>query len=194
MRSGFFAGRDTALRSSLARSAPVPTLGYKRPACTCPRPSQRTPTGSSPKENAPGAESEGVWISLKENQNMSPNGRKFKPAAQTPDEAARLRSFTSKKLTWLEAMTRDQRVKHLPLRVMTLISFHLNADSGDAFVKQRTLADALGVTRRAVQLAVKAVEELGYVRIEVGTGRGDVNRYAPILEKKGEQEFALPEA
>ena len=80
---------------------------------------------------------------------MSPNGRKFKPAAQTPDEAARLRSFTSKKLTWLEAMTRDQRVKHLPLRVMTLISFHLNADSGDAFVKQRTLADALGVTRQS---------------------------------------------
>ena len=101
--------------------------------------------------------------------------------------------FTANKLTWLERITRDQRLKPLQARVVTLISFYMNWKSGDAFPSQRELAAELGVTIRSVQLASEAVEGLGYLRIEVGNGPGNTNKYFPIFERNGEQPFVLSE-
>ena len=117
---------------------------------------------------------------------MPPSYRKIKA---TP-------SFAAQKHAWIERMTRDPQVSHLQVRLVLLISFHLNKVSGDAWPSQRSLAAALGITTRAVQLNLKALLGLGYLRIQTGgMGPGDTNRYSPMLEDdKGESRFALNDA
>jgi hypothetical protein len=113
----------------------------------------------------------------------------------TPEntDAAKLKKFTSQKLNWLKGVTLDQRVKHLPARVALLLSFYFNRVSGDAWPGQDEIASTLGVTIRAVQLALAALEDLGHLRIEVGKGRGNVNRYTPTIEENGERTFVFSE-
>jgi DNA-binding transcriptional MocR family regulator len=112
------------------------------------------------------------------------------------------KAFDAKKFAWLDRLSRDTDISHLQFRLAYLIGSHLNSATGDAWPSQEYLATALDVTIRAVQVNSQAIAERGYLRIEVGTGRGNTNRYAPILEpanealepEKGESRFAFMDA
>ena len=112
-------------------------------------------------------------------------------------------TFAARQHAWIERITRDPQVSHLQVRIALLISFHLNKVTGDAWPSQGALADALGIHRRTVQLALDALVALGYLKVQIRRGRGRTNKYAavfgientheppPIPAEKGEGGFAF---
>jgi helix-turn-helix protein len=109
---------------------------------------------------------------------------------------------TATKFRRLDAACRDGRLTHLDFRVVYYIAGLINRDTGDAWPRQTTIADAVGVTRRGAQLALERLTALGYLTVESQRGRGHTNRYrlsdagangcASSGAIKGERRFAYP--
>ncbi len=102
---------------------------------------------------------------------------------QQPKTSATAR-FTQRKLQWLEHIAGDSSVSHLCFRVAFILSTYLNRLTGEAFPSQRTLANRLGVTVRAVQKAVNRLVQANYLRVTKQRGRGHTNTYAPIVDDR----------
>jgi DNA-binding transcriptional MocR family regulator len=86
-------------------------------------------------------------------------------------------SHVAAKLQCLDAACRDALISHLDFRVLYLIASLINRATGDAWPHQATMADALDVTRRSVQISLERLSQLGYLVVEVQRGRGHGNRY-----------------
>jgi hypothetical protein len=69
------------------------------------------------------------------------------------------KTFTSRKLDWIERIISDQRLTDLQKVVAVALSFYFNRETDGGYVKQKVLAKKVGCTRRAVQFAIDALVE-----------------------------------
>jgi len=94
--------------------------------------------------------------------------------------------FIRAKLDWLDELAADRRVSNLAFRVGYVIaSKYLNRRTHDAWPAIQTLAADVSVSERAIQKALRELENLDYLRIVKGGGRGRTNRYE-LNRPKGE--------
>lgn len=99
------------------------------------------------------------------------------------------------RMQWTDAMAVDAALSPTAFRVGCVIGSHLNKSSGDTFVKQETIADLLGVTKRTVQAAIGELEYRGWLIVErrqlgfradgrmVCGGKGVANTYRPAFQR-----------
>ena len=102
---------------------------------------------------------------------------------QTKERGA---SFTARKLQVVARALNDQRLTHLDFRLFYYLADATDSQTGIAKRKQQTIADALGVTRRAVQIGIDRLVMSGYLRRETKSGGTYVNAYRRALENANE--------
>jgi hypothetical protein len=85
---------------------------------------------------------------------------------------------TARKLRRLDQILRDPRATHLDFRVAYYIGSVTDRARGEARFKQGTAADALGVTRRAIQQSTERLRALRHININFAPGRGHLNGYS----------------
>ncbi|WP_338688349.1 DnaA N-terminal domain-containing protein [Bradyrhizobium sp. 26S5] len=90
---------------------------------------------------------------------------------------------TAHKLWCLDRILRDQRATHLDFRLAYYIASVTDRATGEARFKQSSAAEALGVTRRAVQLSSERLRVLGHIDISFTPGRKHLNGYRLCMEK-----------
>jgi hypothetical protein len=90
---------------------------------------------------------------------------------------------TARKLWCLDQLLRDKRATHLDFRLGYYIASVTDRTTGEARFKQITAAEALGVTRRAIQISSGRLKELGHCDISFAPGRSNLNGYRLCLEK-----------
>jgi hypothetical protein len=92
-------------------------------------------------------------------------------------------SFTSLKLNWLEQVALDPNLLASALRVVALLcARYLNSTSGTAWPSEPRMAADIGMTDRGIRKAISSLAEAGHLKIERGRGRGNTNKYAPIVK------------
>jgi hypothetical protein len=91
--------------------------------------------------------------------------------------------FTARKLWCLDQVLRDKRATHLDFRFAYYIASVTDRATGEARFKQSTAADALDVTRRAIQLSADRLKVLEHVDVSFTPGRTHLNGYRLCLEK-----------
>jgi hypothetical protein len=91
--------------------------------------------------------------------------------------------FTARKLWCLDQLMRDRRATHLDFRLAYYIASVTDRATGEARFKQITAAEALGVTRRAIQLSSDRLKVLGHIDISFTPGRTHLNGYRLCIEK-----------
>jgi hypothetical protein len=120
---------------------------------------------------------------------------------ETPDPG-RLRApadnFTAQKLTTLDRALTDRRVSHFDFRVLSYLASATDRKTRLAKRKQETIATALNVRTRTVQLALGRLRDLGYIIYETKEGGTYVNAYRIVLKVNGdsasESEKANPDS
>jgi hypothetical protein len=107
-------------------------------------------------------------------------------------EAAK--SFTARKLDWINRIVSDRRLTLFQRVVGVALSFYFNADSSDCYVSQKKLAERVGGTVRAVQMAIDALVAAGLLAVQVGAGKNSTNTYRMLdgLEAFSQLEEAQP--
>lgn len=100
------------------------------------------------------------------------------------------RAFFLDREQWRQQINHDPRLSKSELRVVLELSFCLNADPdhpsfGKAFPSIELLAKRLKLSNRTIVAACIQLEMFGHVRIERGGGRGNSNRYVPIIQSAG---------
>ncbi|MBY5501256.1 helix-turn-helix domain-containing protein [Rhizobium leguminosarum] len=91
-----------------------------------------------------------------------------------------MRNVTSWKLDLLDRMCADHRLSATDFRVAHRLFSFMDANTGDCFPRQETLAADLGVTDRTVRLALVNLRACGWLKIEerqLPKGRGRSNSY-----------------
>jgi hypothetical protein len=73
------------------------------------------------------------------------------------------KSWTSRKLDWMDAVAADPRVPALAFEVGFIIAQAINARTEIAFVSDDTIADRTGCKRRAVHSARNLLRECGWI-------------------------------
>ncbi len=91
--------------------------------------------------------------------------------------------FTAQKLWCLDQVLRDKRATHLDFRLAYYVGSVTDRTTGEARFKQSTAADALNVTRRAIQISSERLKSLGHFDISFKPGRSHLNGYRLCLEK-----------
>jgi hypothetical protein len=94
---------------------------------------------------------------------------------------ANRKTFTSKKLTFLDRMCRDARIKPYDFRIGFLIMQHVNARQGYAFPSGERLVKESKMSIGTVKAAVGHLVDLGYFRIS-RPSRSSSNHYHPNLD------------
>lgn len=100
------------------------------------------------------------------------------------------------RVEWVDVMALDVRLGLVALKVALVIGSHFNRHTGDTYVSQETIAEAAGLSLRAVRNAIGELETRGYLlvrRRELGQrksdgrracgGRGVANVYLPAFER-----------
>jgi hypothetical protein len=98
----------------------------------------------------------------------------------------RSKEFTSLKLTALDCAMVDHRLTDLDFRVLYYLASAADRETQTARRKQKVIADALGVSRRAVQISAERLSEFQYVAILTKDGGTYTNGYRLILENANE--------
>lgn len=104
--------------------------------------------------------------------------RAFNSLKNDPKQAAR------SKFLWLRQVFTDPATGHLPCRVAGLMIDHINRATGEAWPSQARLAEAAGVTPRAIQYALQKLISGGHLKVR--RKRGFANRYQPLLRPTNE--------
>jgi hypothetical protein len=96
------------------------------------------------------------------------------------------RAFKARRELWCKQLNHDRRLSALDLRIALEISFHLNYDPmdsrfGQCFVSIATFAQTLLCRQQSVIDSMRRLEDFGHLRIFHGRGRGNPNRYEPII-------------
>jgi hypothetical protein len=94
--------------------------------------------------------------------------------------------FTARKLWRVDQVLRDKRATHFDFRLAYYIASITDRDTIEARFKQSTAADALDVTRRAIQISSERLKALGHIDISFTPGRTHLNGYRLCLEKTNE--------
>jgi hypothetical protein len=91
-------------------------------------------------------------------------------------------TWTSHKLDWInDAVSDPDRLTDFQSRVAVALSIYFNAETGECYVKQTTLAKRVGGTRRGTQKALDRLVELHYIKPpKINEGPGGTNIYAMI--------------
>lgn len=84
------------------------------------------------------------------------------------------------KFLWLRQVFTDPATGHLACRVAGLLIDHINRATGEAWPSQARLAEAAGVTPRAIQYALQKLIAGGHLKVR--RKRGLANRYQPVLK------------
>jgi hypothetical protein len=79
--------------------------------------------------------------------------------------SAEKKSFTSNKLTFLDAMSKDTRLTANAFRVAFRLLQHFSNDAGAAFPAQATLASEVGCSIRSIKDAIADLVESGWIEI-----------------------------
>jgi hypothetical protein len=90
-------------------------------------------------------------------------------------------NLTALKLAALDWANVDMRLTHLDFRFLYLLASAMDRQTGVARRRQQVIADALGVTRRAVQISAERLSEFGYIAIETKDGGSYTNAYRLVL-------------
>jgi hypothetical protein len=90
-------------------------------------------------------------------------------------------NFTALKLAALDWATVDIRLTHQDFRLLYFLASATDQQTGIARRKQQVIADALGVTRRGVQISAERLAEFGYIAIETKDGGSYTNGYRLVL-------------
>jgi hypothetical protein len=98
------------------------------------------------------------------------------------------------RIEWTDAVMLDPALAPIAKAAAGVIGHHFNRTTGDTFLSQRTIAEALGITVRALQKAIEALEQRGYLIIKRRLlkvrqtdgrrffgGRGIANVYLPAF-------------
>lgn len=83
----------------------------------------------------------------------------------------------SRRLEWLERVSRDPGMRGLPTAVAVQLARYINSTSGRAWPGIATLAKALTADRRSVQRALDLLVEAGHLERALGGGAGRTNSY-----------------
>lgn len=84
------------------------------------------------------------------------------------------------KFLWLRQVFTDPTTGHLACRVAGLLIDHINGVTGEAWPSQSRLAEAAGVTTRAIQNALQNLITGGHLKVRRKPGL--TNRYRPLLK------------
>jgi hypothetical protein len=91
--------------------------------------------------------------------------------------------FTARKLWCLDQAMRDTRVTDLDFRLLYYIGHSTDRGTGEARVKQSTIAAAVNAEGRSVQRCIERLQSLGHLQVSFAAGRSKVNGYCLCLEK-----------
>lgn len=91
--------------------------------------------------------------------------------------------FTARKLWRLDQVLRDKRATHFDFRLAYYIASVTDRDTGEARFKQKTAAEALGVTQRAIQISSERLKAFGHIDISFKPGRSHLNGYSLRMGK-----------
>jgi hypothetical protein len=104
------------------------------------------------------------------------------PAQETSAKSRSESIFYKNRFAVLDRILLDHPKERLAFQVAyRLMTKYLNKESGEAFMKQKTLAKELGVTERSIRTAVAFLVDHGYLVITRPT-RHSNNRYRPNPE------------
>ena len=76
--------------------------------------------------------------------------------------------WTAQKLGRLDQIVVDLRCTHLDFRIAYYIAHRMDRATGEARIRQSDIAEAVQVTRRAVQISAERLRLLG-IRVNVAT-------------------------
>jgi hypothetical protein len=107
----------------------------------------------------------------------------WRASAVGAEDALMADQFTARKLWCLDQAVRDPAVSNLEFRALYYLASCLDRSTGEARVRQQTIADALGATRRGIQLALDHLKALGHLDVVYSPGRSKLNAYRLPLEK-----------
>jgi hypothetical protein len=91
-------------------------------------------------------------------------------------------NLTALKLAAVDRLLVDARATDQDFRVFWYLVSAADRKSGIARRKQQTIADALGRTRRGVQLSLGRLEALGYIIVEIKEGGSYASAYQIVVE------------
>ncbi|THD44617.1 MAG: hypothetical protein E7774_10100 [Bradyrhizobium sp.] len=107
----------------------------------------------------------------------------------THDEARRL--FQRRRNRWREQLRYDKRPSKTELRIAMEIHDGLNSNPGHewfglCFLSIKKFSVRLGCRQESVISAMRQLEALGHLRVFHGKGKGNPNRYEPIIRDSAE--------
>ena len=70
--------------------------------------------------------------------------------------------WTAQKLGCLDQIVVDRRCTHLDFRIAYYIAHRMDRATGEARIRQSDIAEAVQVTRRAVQISTERLRSLGH--------------------------------
>lgn len=95
------------------------------------------------------------------------------------------RDYAARKTAWLEQVSKDTTLMPTAHRVAMMLPKWLNAKSEEAWPAQKTVADELGLTTRAVNKALAKLVENGHLSVKRGKrGFNGTNTYKMELSEK----------
>jgi hypothetical protein len=95
-------------------------------------------------------------------------------------------AFQEFKEHWQRQVTAEPKIPGSALKVANAIGWHLNHNSREAWPSLKKLAELAGITKRSAIRGIQWLEaqrHVGVTRV-ARRGRGNVNRYMPILSKR----------
>jgi hypothetical protein len=102
------------------------------------------------------------------------------------------KAFYLRREEWREQICRDNNnfFSKLDLRIAMEISFNLNADPmdhrfGQCFCSLKTLTCTLSCRPESFLESADRLESFGHLKIYHGRGRGNPNRYEPVIHARG---------
>src|SRR5262245_59105606 len=98
-------------------------------------------------------------------------------------------SFAQNKLCWLEEIMDNHELWPICLPVALNITIHWNEERDDSFVGQETIAQRIGISRRAVQKALDQMIDHGHLTFIRSTPNG----YRPILRDANRSSHFKPQ-
>jgi biotin operon repressor len=93
-------------------------------------------------------------------------------------------AFVRDMFQWLRQVAADQGLPPLSARVAIVVSQYINRKTGTAWPTQETLANRLGVSRRAINRNIKALAARGHLNVTATRGRHKPNIYRLALKNE----------
>lgn len=90
------------------------------------------------------------------------------------------KSFTGKKLDWLDRVAADPKITNLAFRTAYALAQYVNERSGHAFPSYETLGSAIASSRRGAINAVALLKSRGHLRVTVHPGRTHTNHFEMV--------------